>query len=377
MTKKSVYTESSMNTTIAIFVLSALMIGFSIYLTGHYFALKFPTGLESGSLCNLNSFFNCDKTTLSAASNIAGVPISLFGIVIGALTMIGMFVKNENFEKTVYFTLLLNFVGCVLLFLYSLIGLGGLCPFCTLYYIASGLTLWMFYRQSPSFTPAPAVLVGFAVIFLAVGFLAKMNVTKKTENMVAVSNDLINQYYGLPNLGAPSVVSEFKIATAENAPIKMQIFSDFECPACRALSEMMPQILLRYGGKIDIQYFFYPLDSACNPSMERGMHQYACKAAYYSVCKPAADFGVVHDEIFHNQDRIADFLADKIKADKLEACVADPKTKEKVQSIIAAATPFNIRSTPSFLLNGVKIEGVLPADQLFAIMDEILKRSAK
>lgn len=235
----------------------------------------------------------------------------------------------------------------------------------------------MFYKQSPSFTPAPGVLVVFAVIFLAVGFLAKMNVTKKTENMVAVSNDLIKQYYGLPNLGAPSVVSEFKIATASDAPIKMQIFSDFECPACRALSEMMPQILLRYGGKIDIQYFFYPLDSACNPSMERGMHQSACKAAYYSVCKPVADFGIVHDEIFHNQNRIADFLSEKIKADKLEACVADPKTKEKVQSIIAAATPFNIRSTPSFLLNGVKIEGVLPADQLFAIMDEILKRSAK
>lgn len=377
MTKKSVYTESSMNTTIAIFVLSALMIGFSIYLTGHYFALRFPTGLESGSLCNLNSFFNCDKTTLSAASNVAGLPISIFGIIIGALTMIGMFVKNKNYEKTMYFTLILNMVGCVLLFLYSLFVLGGLCPFCTLYYIASGFALWMFYKKSPSYIPNPAFLVIFAVIFLAVGFLGKMNVNKKIENLTAVSNDLINQYYSLPNLGAPAVVSEFKIATAENAPIKMQIFSDFECPACRALSGMMPQILLRYGGKIDIQYFFFPLDSSCNPTVERGMHQYACKAAYYSVCKPVADFGVVHDEIFHNQDRIADFLSEKIKADKLEACVADPKTKEKVVSIINAATPFNIRSTPSFLLNGVKIEGVLPADQLFAIMDEILKRSAK
>lgn len=377
MTKKSVYTESSMNTIIAVFVLSALMIGFSIYLTGHYFELKFPTGLESGSLCNLNSFFNCDKTTLSPASNIAGVPISIFGIIIGALTMIGLFVKNENYEKTIYFTLMLNMVGCVLLFLYSLIGLGGLCPFCTLYYIVSGITLFVFYKKSPSYSPNPAILVIFAVIFLAAGFLTKMNVNKKTETNTAVANDLIRQYYALPNLGAPAVVSEFKIATAENAPIKMQIFSDFECPACRALSEMMPQILLRYGGKIDIQYFFYPLDSTCNPSMERAMHQSACKGAYYAVCKPVAEFGVVHDEIFHNQDRIADFLSEKIKADKLEACVADPKTKEKVQSLIAAATPFNIRSTPTFLLNGVKIEGVLPSDQLFAIMDEILKRSQK
>lgn len=377
MTKKSVYLESSMNTIIAIFVLSALMIGFSIYLTAHYFELKFPSGLNAGSLCNLNSFFNCDTTTLSPASNIAGVPISIFGIIIGALTMIGLFVKNENYEKTIYFTLLINFVGCVLLFFYSLIALGGLCPFCTLYYIASGLTLWMFYKNSSSYMPNPVVLVIFAVVILAVGLLTKMNVNKKIENMTAVSNDLINQYYGLPNLGAPAVASEFKIATAENAPIQMQIFSDFECPACKALSELMPQILIRYGGKIDIQYFFYPLDSTCNPSMQRGMHQYACKAAYYSVCMPVAEFGVVHDEIFHNQSDLADFLEKNIKKSKLETCIADPKTKEKVVSIINAATPFNIRSTPSFLLNGVKIEGVLPADQLFAIMDEILKRSQK
>jgi protein-disulfide isomerase len=43
--------------------------------------------------------------------------------------------------------------------------------------------------------------------------------------------------------------------------------------------------------------------------------------------------------------------------------------------LINAANPYNIRSTPTFILNGVKIEGVLPSDQLFAIMDEILKRS--
>lgn len=375
--KKSVYTDSSMNTTIFIFLLSAMMIGFSIYLTGHYFQLKFPTGLESGSLCNLNSFFNCDKTTLSAASNIAGIPISIFGIVIGALTMLGLFIKNENYEKTIYFTLMLNMVGCVLLFCYSLFILGGLCPFCTLYYIASGLTLWIFYKRSPAYTPAPGILFGFLAIFVAVGIATKMNVNSKTTQMSAVANDLIKQYYGLPNLGAPAVASEFKIATAENAPIQMQIFSDFECPSCKAFSELMPQILTRYGGKINIQYFFYPLDNACNPSMERPMHQFACKAAYYSVCMPLEQFGTIHDDIFHHQESLGDFLETNIKKNKLEACIKDPKTKAKVVALINQATPFNIRSTPTFLLNGVKIEGVLPSDQLFAIMDEILKRSQK
>ncbi len=374
MTKRSVY-NSSMNTTIALFVLSALMIGFSIYLTGHYFELKFPTGLESGSLCNLNSFFNCDKTTLSPLSNIAGIPISLFGIIIGALVMIGLFVKNEEYERTIYFTLMINMLGCVVLFFYSLLALGGLCPFCTLYYIVSGIALWMFYKDSVDYKPNPAILVGFAVVVLAAGFLTKMNIDKKNANTSAVANDLIRQFYALPNLGQPNPPSEYKIATAANAPIQMQIFSDFECPACKALSAMMPQLLTRYGGKIDIQYFFYPLDHNCNPSMERPLHQQACRAAYFSTCMPANQFGTLHDEIFHNQERISDYLDESIKKNGVEKCVADPATKAKVVSIINASTPFNIRSTPTFILNGVKIEGVLPPDQLFAIMDEILKRS--
>lgn len=373
--KKSVYEESSINTTIAVFLLSALMIGFSIYLTSHYFALKFPTGLESGSLCNLNSFFNCDKTTLSPASNIGGVPISIFGIIVGLFVIAGMLIKNENYEKTVYSLLILNFVGCVVLFFYSLVILGGLCPFCTLYYIASGLTLFLFYKKSESYLPHFPIFLVFLAIALIAAFVTRMSVNSKLQVSTAVVNDLIKQYYSLPNLGEPAVKSEFKIASAENAPIQMVIFSDFECPACRALSDLMPQILLRYGGKVNIQYFFYPLDNNCNPSMERPMHQYACKAAYVAVCSPVENFGVLHDEIFHNQEKIADYLSDVIKSKKLETCVADPKTKEKVQSLIAAAAPFNIRSTPSFLLNGVKIEGVLPSDQLFAIMDEILKRS--
>lgn len=378
MQKTTIYQDKQLNTTIILLILSSLMIGFSIYLTQHYFDLKFPTGLESKSLCNVNQFFNCDKTTLSTFGNIAGVPIALFGILIGIFTMIGLVVKNEDYERSIYFTLAVNFAGCVILFAYSLFVLKGLCPFCTLYYIVSGLTFLYFFRKSPTMKPAIGYLAVFAVIVLAISGFTKMNVDSKTKAQSAVAGDLINQFYSLPDLGTPKIASEFKIASAENAPIKMVIFSDFECPACKALSDVVPLLVTRYAGKIDIQYFYYPLDSSCNPSMDRPLHQYACKAAYATTCMPTADFAKAHDEIFHNQDKFTSgFVDEYIKKNKLEACVADPKTKEKVVALIKAADPFNIRSTPSYLINGVKIEGVLPADQMYAIMDEILKRAGK
>lgn len=376
--QKSIYRDRNLNTTILVLLLSALMIGFSVYLTQHYFSLKFPTGLEGKSLCNVNQFFNCDKTTLSAFSNIAGVPISIFGILIGLFAMVGLVVKNEDYERTVYFTLAVNFIGCIVLFSYSLFILKGLCPFCTLYYVVSGALLFLFIKKSSTLKPAMGYLAVFLVIVLAISFLVKSNINSKAKLQDDVASDLIKQFYSLPDLGAPKIASEFKIATVENAPIKMVIFSDFECPACKALSDQVPQLTARYAGKIDIQYFYYPLDSTCNSSMDRPLHQYACKAAYVATCMPLEKFASVHDDIFHNQDKFTSgFLDQYIKDNKLEACVADPKTKEKVVSIVKGADPFNVRSTPSYLVNGVKIEGVLPTDQMFAIMDEIVKRAGK
>lgn len=376
MKQKSIYQDASVNTSLALIALSTLMLGFSIYLTQHYFDIRFPSGLEGKSLCNINSFFNCNKTTFSHLSNIAGVPIALFGAIIGFLTLMGLVIKNEAYEKTIYFTLLVNALGCIILFLYSLIILHGLCPFCTLYYVTSGLLFFLFYKKSSSYIPNIAYLTGFAVLVIVASLITRNSVIEKEKAQKEIGSDLIKQYYSLPNLGSPAISSVFKIASAENAPIKITVFSDFECPACKAFSEILPQIALRYAGKIDIQYFFYPLDNSCNPNMERPMHQYACKAAYAAACMPLDKFASSHDDLFHNQDKFDSGFVDKfITENKLEKCVADPNTKEKVVALIKASAPFNIRSTPTFLVNGVKIEGVLPMDQLNAIFDEILKRA--
>lgn len=352
------------------------MMGFSIYLTKHFFDLKFPSGLEGKSLCNVNQFFNCDKTTQSKLSMIFGVPISLFGILIGLIVFCGQILKNQNYDRTSYFILIINFAGCLILFTYSLLILNGLCPFCTLYYIASGLTLFLFYKKRLSIRPATNFLLLFALTTLLLGGLARIYIDKKLALQSSLSADVIKQFYSMKNIGSPVISSEFKIASAINAPIKMIIFSDFECPTCKVFSEMLPQIVNRYQDKIDIQYFFYPLDNACNPNVPRKIHPNACKAAYIASCIPIHAFAKSHDELFMNQEKFnSGFLEQFIKAHNLEACVSDPKTKEKILSLTTAATPYNLNVTPTYIINGVKLEGIVPIEALIMIFDEIVRRS--
>lgn len=378
MKSKSIYNPESINATIGLVITSLLMIGFSLYLTQHFFDVKFPTGLASSGLCNINSFFNCDKATNSSMSQIFSVPISIFGVIIGILALFGLMFKNEDYEKSIYFVLIINFLGCILLFLYSLIILHGLCPFCTLYYIASGILLYLFYKNSSDCKPVPGYLVSIGIVFLLAGFLTRQNVLDKEKTQTAVGADLIKQYYSLPNLGMPNYPSIYKLASLNDAPIKMAIFSDFECPSCKALSEEIPALLEKYKGKIDISYYFYPLDQSCNPNIKREMHRFACKAAYAAVCMPSTDFYQIHETIFKNQEKFeSGFVDEYIKNNKLDQCVNSPETKDKVVKLIAAASSFNIESTPTFIINGVKIEGVLPLDQMQIIFDEILKRASK
>jgi uncharacterized membrane protein len=376
MKQKSLYRDSNINYMLLTILLSILMIAISSYLTQHFFEVKFPTGLSTGSICNINGFFNCDKTTNSPMGAPFNIPISIFGILIGVFALLGTIIKNDEYERSVYFALIVNFIGCVSLFLYSLFVLHGLCPFCTFYYIVSGAILFLFYKKSEKPIPNIGVTLVLAIVVAIPAYFTRQNIEDRLNAQSSISNDLIKQFYSLPNLGGPNYPSIFKLATNANPAIKMVIFSDFECPACKALSEEVPQIIARYKDKVEILYYFYPLDNSCNPEMKRPLHQYACKAAKAAICMPSADFYQIHETFFKNQDQFeAGFVDQYIKSNKLEECINKESTKDTLSKIIAAAAPFNIVSTPTYLINGVKIEGVLPPDQLFSILDEIVKRA--
>ena len=120
---------------------------------------------------------------------------------------------------------------------------------------------------------------------------------------------------------------------------------------------------------------FYPLDHNCNPKMQRPLHPLACRAAYLATCIPSK-FAKVHDDIFENQNGLTNqWIDDYAKREGVLECVNDPKTKERVQKIIEAANKYNVASTPTFLVNGVKIEGILPLNQMYIILDEALKKA--
>ncbi|MGZ3690647.1 MAG: vitamin K epoxide reductase/DsbA family protein [Pseudobdellovibrio sp.] len=370
------------NQNIILILISALMIFISLYLTQHYFEIKFPKGLSGGSICNINEFFNCDKTTNSPLAAPFNAPTSVMGGIIGLFILAGVFLKKESYDRTLYFVLILNFVGCLALFGYSLLNLNSICLFCSFYYVLSGGALYIYFKKNIGFFPHAGLLVAFAVVSLVVlGSVRQMVVGQLAEiekSDALLNESVIAEFNLLKKIDVQLPASEYKLNTVTNAPLQMTIFSDFECPACRAFSEQIPSILENYKDKIDINYFFYPLDQDCNPNINHPMHQHACHAAEAVICSPVANFFELHDTFFRNQNQFpVGFVEQLISQNHLEECVNASATKEKLQKIIDIAKPIDLHSTPTFVLNGAKFEGAVPYYKLKIILDYLLDKSSK
>lgn len=381
MTSRSLYYNASFNWKVFFGIVALAMVGVSIYMIGHYYESLFPTGVE-GSFCNISTWLNCDVTMGSWISAPFGVPIAVPGMMIGVFFLVGFLLPKQHLEGTNHFLAIVNFIGCIGLFLYSIIFLKGLCPMCFAYYVTSGLALLCFYKNSSYKTPNWKVLVAYALMGAIPAGLVYADIAGKLEKNDAYAASLMKEYDKLKNPGDPDTPSHFFLERSTDkfseAPIRMSIFSDFQCPSCKRMATIGEALAKKYQGKINIQYFFFPLDNDCNPEIKRAFHTFACRAAYLSACAPPEKFLTIHDHFFENQPSIsADWLSEAAKTFGVSDCYEKGESKAKVMENFNNYKKYNIQSTPTVILNGRKIEGAIPQSSFEIIMDELLKRAGQ
>ncbi len=350
--------------------------GISLYLTNHYMDFHFPSGLVGGSLCDINSTFNCDASTSSAFSNILGIPISVFGLFFGANLILATIFANPDWERINHALSYLNVIGCFILLVYSFFALGSFCPFCMGYWGCSAIIAYLFYKYGvPLSMPSPSSLaiVGALAVFIIGAY--GWNISEKEKKAKRMSFALAQQFRNLPAVVTPDSPHKIHMSTEnfKDAPLRISKFSDFQCPACKDFADNIPKLIERYKGKINIQYLFYPLDSNCNTGMKRQLHPLACEAAYLAHCSKEK-FATVHDEIFHHQAGLTQTWIDK-KANELGVleCKNSADTKSFVQEQVETGNKVGVQSTPTLVINGKRIAGSLPLSQFYLLLDELLK----
>ena len=156
------------------------------------------------------------------------------------------------------------------------------------------------------------------------------------------------------------------------APVTIVEFSDFECPYCRQMHGTLTAVLADYTDDVRLVYKHLPLRN----------HSNAFKAAQAAVCADRQQmFWDYHDRLFERSpDLSLDALNESTEAlgldmERFDVCLSGAESRDIVRADMEEATALRITGTPTLLVNGRLIRGVIPPEELRRVMDEELSRN--
>jgi protein-disulfide isomerase len=156
------------------------------------------------------------------------------------------------------------------------------------------------------------------------------------------------------------------LAGDKNAPVKLIVYSDFECPFCGKYFDTLEQVKNEFGDKVAIAFRHFPL---------LNLHVYAMQAAIASECAAEQDkFWPMHDRLFadnkENKINEAQFKEDAktigLDQAKFNQCLATEKYKDKVTAQMIEAKNFNVNGTPTTFVNDRIVVGAYPFEDFTA-----------
>ena len=161
-------------------------------------------------------------------------------------------------------------------------------------------------------------------------------------------------------------------------------YDDFQCPFCAQMHAVLfPSILKEYGDRVLFIYKDFPLDE---------IHPWAIRAAVNANCLAAQNSDAYWDfaDYVHGNhsainskkgrdaqnaalDRLATLQGQKRNLDvtKLQSCLK-AQDEKAVRASMSEGDTLGVSATPALFVNGQKVVGAVPIEDLRAVLDRAL-----
>ena len=172
----------------------------------------------------------------------------------------------------------------------------------------------------------------------------------------------------------------------KDAKVLVVNYDDFECPYCSRMHQaLFPTLFAEYGDRIKFVYKDFPLDG----------HPWAIHAAVDANCLAAQnsdaywDFADYihanqkdvnstkdHTAAFAELDRITLLQGQKHSLDepKLQTCIK-AQNEDAIKTSLKEGEGVGVEATPTLYVNGEKIDGAQPVDDVRAVFDRALRNA--
>lgn len=161
-----------------------------------------------------------------------------------------------------------------------------------------------------------------------------------------------------------------------NKKVTLTEYGDFECPACSAYYPLVEQVFEKYKGDITFQFRNFPL---------RQIHQHAMVAhrAGEAADKQGKFWEMYallyqnHDTWTQQPDPTSTFrsYAQSLNLDmaKYDADFKSEAVNAQINADIAEGTKLGVNSTPTFFVDGKKIENPRDVDSFNKVIEDAIK----
>lgn len=364
------------------------------------------------SFCDVSETVSCEAVLESQYATMFGVPVAVGGAIWSALVLLlawrGMGTRSPETSAAVagYIFLLATIGLSAVLYLgyASFFVLRKMCPLCLTMYVAvigifvvsgaaasvslaslprrAGRDIGGVLRNPATATMAAVLLV--ASVALIAFFPRAQSPAEAAVTLAAppaptelLQGDELTQFAAWldaqPRVELP--------VPAEGAQVVVVKFNDYQCPACRQAYLEYKWIVDKYtassAGKVKFVNVDFPLDGECNVA---AIHPSACEAAAAVRMARARNRGDAMEEwLFTNQttltpETVKNAVRDVGQVTDFEAQY--PKVLDQVRADAKIGQQFGIQGTPTFFINGIKINATLrPVYFDAAIAHELQKAS--
>ena len=155
---------------------------------------------------------------------------------------------------------------------------------------------------------------------------------------------------------------------AEDAPIVIVEFGDFNCPYCLDAVLPLKKVMMNYGDKVKLYWRNFPATKETSLDF-----------ALASVCaKRQEKFWPFHNVMFANQGKLSvgnlSEVATQVGIDveAFELCMKNSLTEAQVKKDYFTATDNDVAGTPTFYINGFKVQGPITYETWQELIEKIL-----
>lgn len=337
------------------------------------------------SICNVNEVLNCDVVNASAASELFGVPVTLFGVAFYAGLALAALLPERSTPKfhqvNGLFALLSLAFSAYLAF--EAMQLSAVCVMCLTIYIGNALLLWSAFRgleggglfdQLPSAANSNTFLAVSTVFVLALVVVVPQVDTGSSASEITRNVPSSSGTAGAPGPGPASSSDLTRLYNSPRGPVTLGgaepthgntsapytilEFADYGCPHCAHAAKDLKQLVAQFP-EVQVKFRVFPLTNSCNPALQQDPWPERCRAALAAECaKSQGRFWDLNALLFANQGRFDDadlaYMAKQVGLDMpaWQECMSSPSAEKAVLADAAAGARSGIMGTPTMYMKG-------------------------